>query len=75
MHPLHAGRVPCWLVGRGATEAAIFEEFYVAGLGRGPDAEETAELGKLVAERGDREAGLREFVWALISSREFAENH
>ena len=25
--------------------------------------------------RGDREAGLREFVWALISSREFAENH
>jgi len=63
------------LLDRGATDASIFGEFYVAALGRGPDAEETAELGKLVAERGDREAGLREFVWALISSREFAENH
>ncbi len=63
------------LLERGATNAMIFEEFYLAALGRGPDGEETAELDKLVAARGDREAGLREFVWALISSREFVENH
>jgi len=63
------------LLDRGATDAVIFEEFYLAAVGRGLDAGELAELTKLVAERGDREAALREFVWALISSREFAENH
>ncbi|MBI2687736.1 MAG: DUF1553 domain-containing protein [Acidobacteria bacterium] len=63
------------LLDRGASDAAIIEEFYVAALGRPADKEELAEIGRLVAERGDREAALREFVWALISSREFAENH
>jgi len=36
---------------------------------------ELQQLKTILAQRGDREAGLREFVWALISSREFAENH
>ena len=63
------------LLDRGAADAAIFEEFYLAALGRGADAGELAELKQLVGQRGDREAALREFVWALISSREFAENH
>ena len=40
-----------------------------------PAADEVQELKTILAQRGDREAGLREFVWALISSREFAENH
>ena len=40
-----------------------------------PAADELQELKTILAQRGDREAGLREFVWALISSREFAENH
>ena len=53
----------------------IFEEFYLAALSRPPAADEVQELKTILAQRGDREAGLREFVWALISSREFAENH
>jgi hypothetical protein len=63
------------LLDRNARNAEIFEEFYLAALARRPDAEELAELEQLVAKREDREAALREFVWALISSREFAENH
>jgi len=63
------------LLERGAANASIFEEFYLAALGRSLDKDELAELTGLVAQRGDREAALREFVWALISSREFAENH
>ena len=63
------------LLAKGATDEAIFEEFYLASLGRGPDADELQELKQLLAQRPDREAGLREFVWALISSREFMENH
>ncbi len=63
------------LLKAGASNAQIVEEFYLAALTRKPDPEETAELEKILAGRPDREAGLREFVWALISSREFAENH
>ena len=63
------------LLDRDAADAEIFDEFFVAALGRGPDREELAELSQLVSQRGDRPAALREFVWALISSREFAENH
>jgi hypothetical protein len=63
------------LLASGATDEQIFSEFYLAALGREPDAEEVQELKGVLARRGDRETGLREFVWALISSREFAENH
>jgi len=63
------------LLQSGASDGRIFEEFYLAALARLPAPEETQELLQILARRGDREAGLREFVWALISSREFAENH
>ncbi|MDX1981577.1 MAG: DUF1553 domain-containing protein, partial [Bryobacteraceae bacterium] len=63
------------LLRAGASDAAIIEDFYLAALSRFPAKEETAELLGILAARGGREAGLREFVWALISSREFAENH
>jgi hypothetical protein len=63
------------LLESGATDEAIFEEFYLAALSRGPAREELDELKGILARRNDREAGLREFVWALLSSREFAENH
>ena len=59
----------------GAADEQIFTEFYLAALSREPAADELQELKTILAQRGDREAGLREFVWALISSREFAENH
>lgn len=63
------------LLKSGATDENIFTEFYFAAYSRPPAADEVQELKTILAKRGDREAGLREFVWALISSREFAENH
>jgi len=63
------------LLEAGATDEQIFTEFYLAALSRPPAADEMAALKAILTQRGDREAGLREFVWALISSREFAENH
>jgi hypothetical protein len=63
------------LLQSGAADEKIFEEFYLAALSRPPEPDEVRELKSILDQRGDREAGLREFVWALISSREFAENH
>src|SRR4029453_14505962 len=63
------------LLESGAADEQIFTEFYLAALSRSPDAGELQELKSVLEKRGDREAGLREFVWALISSREFAESH
>ena len=63
------------LLEAGASDEAIFTEFYLAALSRPPDSDEVKDLKTVLAARGDREAGLREFVWALISSREFDENH
>jgi hypothetical protein len=63
------------LLQAGTTDEQIFAEFYLAALSRSPAPDEVKELKSVLAQRGDREAGLREFVWALISSREFAENH
>jgi hypothetical protein len=59
----------------GTPDAGIVEEFYLAALSRSPTAEESSDLLKLIAQRGSREEGLKDFIWALISSREFAENH
>ena len=63
------------LLDSGASDEKILEEFYLAALARTPTREEVQELQQILAQRSDRESGLREFVWALISSREFAENH
>jgi len=63
------------LLQSGASNAKIFEEFYLAAFARFPAPDEIQDLEQTLAKRNDREAGLREFVWALTSSREFAENH
>jgi hypothetical protein len=63
------------LLASGAGDEQIFTDFYLAALSREPATDELQQLKTILAQRGDREAGLREFVWALISSREFAENH
>src|SRR5262249_53587850 len=63
------------LLQSGASDKQIVEEFYLAALSRPPDREELQEVQGILAKRNDRESGLRELVWALISSREFAENH
>jgi uncharacterized protein DUF1553/uncharacterized protein DUF1549/Big-like domain-containing protein len=58
-----------------ASDDQIIDEFYLAALSRVPSAEDKKDVAEILATREGREAGLREFVWALISSREFAENH
>ena len=63
------------LLESGASDAKIFDEFYLAAFARLPAPDEVQGLQEILAKRGDRESGLREFVWALISSREFSENH
>lgn len=58
-----------------APDDKVIEEFYLAALSRPPGREETADLLKLIRQQSAREEGLKDLVWALISSREFAENH
>ena len=63
------------LLESGRRDEDIFAEFYLAALSRPPWPDEVRELKNILAQRGDREAGLRRLVWALVSSGEFAENH
>lgn len=58
-----------------APDNKMIEEFYLAAFSRPPTHEETAELVKLIKRQNAREEGLKDLVWAFISSREFAENH
>jgi hypothetical protein len=62
----------------GASDAAIVDEFYLRALGRPAAAGERAfwlgELAGAAAARARREL-LEDFVWALLTSREFATNH
>jgi hypothetical protein len=58
-----------------ASNKEIIDEFYLAAFSRPPAADEVASIEDILNRRGDREAALREFVWALLSAREFAENH
>ncbi len=32
-------------------------------------------IGAVIEKQGSREEALKNFVWAILSSREFAENH
>ena len=59
----------------GAGNQKIIEELYLAGLSRFPLSQEAAELEGLIEQTPSREQALRDLQWALISSREFAENH
>lgn len=63
------------MLAAGASDTEIIDEFYLAALSRLPAPGERDEILNILSRRGGREAALREFVWALLSSREFAENH
>ncbi len=63
------------LLKAGKSDAQIVDEFYLAALSRPPEREESDAIQKLIAGGADREAALKDFVWALLCSREFAENH
>ncbi len=59
----------------GAGNRRIIEELYLAGLSRFPLPQEVADLEGLIEQTPSREQALRDLQWALVSSREFAENH
>lgn len=63
------------LLKSGKTNTEIIDEFYLAAFARLPEPRETARIEKLIEQQGNREEGLKDFVWAILSSREFAENH
>jgi hypothetical protein len=63
------------LIAKGADNAAIVDEFYLAAFARLPERAESAEIAAALASRSDRRQALRDFVWAILASREFVENH
>jgi hypothetical protein len=68
------GRIKRWLE-RQASDTEVIEELYLAGLARFPSREEVTEITNLIARSPAREQALRDLTWAILSSREFAENH
>ena len=59
----------------GASADKIIEEVYLAAFSRFPTQREVADLKGLIERTPTREQALRDFQWAVISSREFSENH
>ncbi len=63
------------LIRSGKSDSEIVEELYLASYSRPPEAAERTRLEGLIRSASDREAALKDFVWAILCSREFAENH
>ncbi len=63
------------LLQAGKSNSEIVAEFYLAAFARPPEPAELDGIEKLIAAGSDREAALKDFLWALLGSREFAENH
>jgi len=60
---------------QGASDEKIIENLYLAALSRKPTKTELRDLKGLIAQTPTREQALRDLQWAVLSSREFAENH
>lgn len=60
---------------QGASDGEIVEDLYLAAFSRFPTPSESKELSGLIARTTSREQALRDLQWAVLSSREFAENH
>ncbi|MCX7394405.1 MAG: DUF1549 and DUF1553 domain-containing protein [Planctomycetales bacterium] len=59
-----------------ASDQQIIEEFYLAALTRAPTTQETTALLEFIRRQPERRKQVLEsFVWAVLSSREFAYNH
>jgi hypothetical protein len=59
----------------GASDNEILDELYLAALTRYPARQERSALQRLMASSTSREEALRNLQWAVLTSREFAENH
>lgn len=68
------GRLETLLNGRVSDREAI-DELYLATLSRFPTDEELNRLTALVRSHPQRGEALEDLLWAVIISREFAENH
>jgi hypothetical protein len=63
------------LLEKGISDRKIIEELYLVALSRFPSQEERTELEQMIGQRSSRRQAFENFLWALISSREFAHNH
>ena len=68
------GRIDAWL-SKGTSDKEVVEDLYLAAFSRLPTQAESSALVDLIAKTPDRREALRNLMWAVISSREFAENH
>ncbi len=59
----------------GATDASMLQTLYLTAFGRPPELAESQELLGALAARPDRNEAWKDLVWAILCSREFAENH
>ena len=59
----------------GTSDGEIIADLYLAAFSRYPIRAESDELSTLIARTPDRGQALRDLQWAILSSREFAENH
>ena len=69
------GRLDQLLEGEASADEEIIEQLYLATLCRFPSASEQERLVTLVNSQADRREAWEDLMWALISSRGFAENH
>jgi hypothetical protein len=72
---LPTNRVNSLVQDRNKTDDQVFEELFLATLGRFPKADEIATFKEHRATTNDRGAAFTDVVWALINTREFILNH
>ncbi len=63
------------LLRNNVSDQEIIEQFYLAAFSRDPQETELLALTKLLAGSLNHEEAVTDLLWALINSREFAENH
>jgi hypothetical protein len=63
------------LVRKGATDAQLVEELYLAALSRRPMQAELDEASSLLRSSSSKAEGAEDLMWSLLNSREFLFNH
>ena len=63
------------LVQAGESDAKILENLYLAAFSRPPTVEEQEAIQAQIAATPARDQALQDLQWAIVSSRQFAENH